>query len=162
MSGLRLPDEAIALIARGVSCIVASRDAQLRPSVMRAVGSRISADGQEITVFLSRPQSRRLLDDLAAGGPVAAVFSQPTTHRTVQVKASRATQRGATPEDAADLERCAATLDGELTAIGYAAGLGRLMLAHKAEDVVAVTFRPEHAFDQTPGPQAGARLGSLR
>jgi hypothetical protein len=162
MSELRLPPDAVALIARGVSCIVASRDEQLRPSVVRAVGSRISADGQEITVFLSRPQSRRLLQDLAAGGPVAAVFSQPTTHRTVQVKASQAAQRSVTPEDAADLERCAATLDGELAAIGYGAGLGRRMLAHNSEDVVAVTFRPEQAFDQTPGPQAGARLGSLR
>jgi hypothetical protein len=36
------------------------------------------------------------------------------------------------------------------------------MLAHTLDDVVAVRFTPEQAFDQTPGPRAGATLGSQR
>ena len=44
----------IAMVAKGVSAIVASRDAALRPSIMRAVGSHISGDGQEVTVYLRR------------------------------------------------------------------------------------------------------------
>ena len=53
----------IALIDQGVSVIVASRDAQLRPSVMRAMGSQISADGSCITVYLRPSQAQPLLAD---------------------------------------------------------------------------------------------------
>lgn len=159
MAKVRLPDDFAAIIAKGVSCIVASRDAQLRPSLMRAVGSCISEDGREITVFLSRPHSRQLLQDIAATGHLAVVFSQPSTHRTIQLKATRATQRNAVPADAHDLQRCEVSLDEELQALGYPAGLAGLLLQHRLEDLVAVSFEPEQAFDQTPGPQAGACIG---
>ena len=154
----QLPADIRAFIAMGVSTIVASRDAQLRPSVMRAVGSSVSADGGEVTVFLSRPQSRQLLQDIAAGGPVAAVFSQPTTHRTVQVKGSQAQLRNATAEDEPRLADYLAAFSNELTSIGFAPELPRAMLSFRIEEVVAITFRPEQAFDQTPGPKAGTRL----
>jgi hypothetical protein len=162
MATVRLPEDFTAIIAKGVSCIVASRDAQLRPSLMRAVGSCISADGREITVFLSRPHSRQVLQDIAATGHLAVVFSQPSTHRTIQVKATRATQRNATLQDAPDLQRCEVSLDEELQALGYPAGLAGLLLQHSLEDLVAVSFEPEQAFDQTPGPQAGSCIGGSR
>ena len=103
-----LSPEHIAMIDKGVSAIVASRNAANRPSLMRAVGAGISADGTEITVYLSRSQSRQLLQDVAATGHVAVVFSEP--------------------------------------------------LSHRLEDTVAVSFVPEQAFDQTPGPRAGSAL----
>ena len=155
---MRLPDDVTALIAKGLSTIVASRDAQLRPIIMRAVASTVSADGSELTVYLSRPQSRQLLQDIAAGGPVAAVFSQPTTHRTVQVKSTHAALRNANAADVPLLERYLVAFTHELTAIGFAADLPRAMLAARLEEVVAVTFAPEQAYDQTPGPRAGTRL----
>ncbi|MBS0301598.1 MAG: hypothetical protein JSR16_05455, partial [Proteobacteria bacterium] len=52
-----LSPEHIALIDSGVSVIVASRDAQLRPSLMRGMGSCISADGTRITVYLRPSQA---------------------------------------------------------------------------------------------------------
>ena len=51
----------IAMVDRGVSVIVASRNAALRPSIMRGVGSAISADGTQVTVFLRRSESRQLM-----------------------------------------------------------------------------------------------------
>ena len=80
----------IAMVAKGVSAIVASRDAALRPSIMRAVGSRISSDGREVTVYLRRSQSEQLLQDIAHTGEIAVVFSVPSTHQTLQLKARRA------------------------------------------------------------------------
>jgi len=162
MAAFRLPEEFAALIAKGVSCIVGSRDAQHRPSVMRAVASRLDADGVSVTVYLSRPQSRQLLQDIAATGHVAVVFSEPSTHRTVQVKATRAALRDADAQDAPELTRCRDCLERELQALGYEAGLASVLLAHRPQDLVAVTLVPEQAFDQTPGPQAGARIGGFR
>jgi hypothetical protein len=159
MSSARIPADFVALMAKGVSVIVASRDAALRPSVMRAVGSDIAPDGASVTVYLSRPQSRQLLQDIAATGHVAAVFSQPSTHRTVQVKASRAEIRNAGPEDAPRLAAYLASMEWEIQQVGFPPPMTRAMLQHRLEDVVAVSFVPAEAFDQTPGPRAGTRLG---
>lgn len=150
----------IALIDQGVSVIVASRDAQLRPSVMRAMGSQISTDGSCITVYLRPSQARPLLADLAAGGPVAVVFSDPPSNRTLQVKAGSARARAATPADQAVLRRYQRSMRQRLGQIGFAAQYVAAVLTAPASDLVALEFTPEAAFDQTPGPRAGRALGT--
>lgn len=153
-----LGPEHVAMIAKGVSAIVASRDAALRPSLMRAVGSTITPDGSEITVFLARSQSRQLLQDLAATGQIAVVFSQPTTHRTVQVKARAINGRAASAEDLPALQRYLEAMEYEICSIGHTAAIVRAMFAFELQDLVAISFTPAEAFDQTPGPKAGTAL----
>jgi hypothetical protein len=153
-----LSPEHIALIDKGVSAIVASRDAALRPSLMRAVGARISADGTKVTVFVARSQSRPLLQDVAATGRIAVVFSQPLSHRTVQVKATEAALRPAEEADLPALRRYLASMEDEVGAVGIAVPFVRAMLAFRLEDLVAISFTPTEAFDQTPGPKAGSAL----
>jgi len=160
MAAVRLPADLLAMMARGVSAIVGSRDEAFRPSIMRAVGTDVAPDGSRITVYLSRSQSRQLLQDIASTGHVAAVFSEPATHRTVQVKARAAELRAATQADRPVLARYLASMEHEIGRVGYPAALARAMLAHRLEDVVAVSFTPEQAFDQTPGPRAGSATGS--
>lgn len=155
-----LSPEHIAMVDRGVSVIVASRDAVLRPSLMRGVGSAISADGTQVTVYLRRSQSRQLLQDIAAGGGVAVVFSEPPTHRTLQLKAPGATVRPAGPDDLPLLRRYLASMQHELAQVGYGPKYAAAMLSAPLEDVVALQFTPRAAFDQTPGARAGASLAA--
>ena len=161
MSGFRLPADLVAMIAAGVSVIVGSRDAALRPSLMRAVGSQVDAASQRITVYLARAQSRQLLQDLAATGQIAVVFSQPSTHRTLQVKAGQVEIRNAVAEDQPVLAAYLLAMEHEIQQVGFGPPVTRAMLAHRHEDVVAVSFTAQQAFDQTPGPQAGSALGSV-
>lgn len=153
-----LSPEHIAMVDRGVSVIVASRDAALRPSIMRGVGSAISADGTQVTVFLRRSQSLQLMQDIEAGGGLAVVFSEPPTHRTLQLKARQASLRPASPTDQPQLARYLASMQCELAQVGYGPEFAAAMLSAPLEDVVAVQFTPESAFDQTPGPRAGIPL----
>ena len=153
-----VPPDLLAIMERGVSVIVASRDAGRRPSIMRAVGSHVTDGGRAITVFVARSQSGQLLQDIAATGHVAVVFSEPATHRTVQVKATRAGLREATAADAPLLARYLASMEHEIQRVGFAPPMTRAMLAHEPDEVVAISFEPELAFDQTPGPNAGTRL----
>ncbi|RYF42464.1 MAG: hypothetical protein EOO25_06610 [Comamonadaceae bacterium] len=156
-----LPPELLAMMARGVSVIAGSRDAALRPSLMRAVGSQLSADGCSVTIYLSRTQSHQLLQDVAATGHIAVVFSEPSTHRTVQLKASRATIRNAGEADRPVLARYLASMEHEIQQVGFPPPVTRAMLAHRPDDLVAVSFTPEQAFDQTPGPRAGTLMGGM-
>ncbi len=153
-----LSAEHIALIDSGVSTIVASRDAAQRPSLMRAVGASITPQGDRITVYLNRPSSVQLLADLQATGHIAAVFSEPSTHRTVQVKAGAVQLRAALPAESELLQRYLRAMEGQLAHVGIRAEQTHAMLAHQLADVVAVSFAPEQAYDQTPGPKAGSQL----
>jgi hypothetical protein len=100
-----------------------------------------------------------VLQDIAATGHVAVVFSEPASHRAVQLKSSRATLREAGPEDQPVLEAYLRAMEHAIQQVGFAPTVTRAMLAHRLEDVVAVRFTPEQAFDQTPGPRAGTPLG---
>ncbi|MBS0292016.1 MAG: hypothetical protein JSS01_05795 [Proteobacteria bacterium] len=150
----------IALIAQGVSAIVASRSADLHASVMRAMGAQISPDGQHITVFLRASQSAQLLADIAAGGPVAVVFSDPPTNRTLQVKASGARLREARPGDQALLRRYLVAMQHCVGQVGYGPEFVAAMLCAPPNDLLALEFTPETAYDQTPGLRAGTPLPS--
>lgn len=153
-----LSGEHIALIAKGVSAIVAACDAGLRPSVMRAVGSTVSPDGACITVYLMRQQSGQLLQDISRSGRLAVVFSEPSTHRTLQVKADSVQARPAHESDLPVLRRYRESMERELGLIGFAPQFVRAMLAFRPQDLVALSFAPREAYDQTPGPRAGMAL----
>lgn len=162
MAPPRLPPQLLALMTAGVSVIVGSRDQQLRPSVMRAVGSRVAPDGSEVTVFLARRQSARLLQDIAATGHIAVVFSHPESHRTVQLKATRAEIGPAAPADLPLLAAYLQAMEREIAQVGFPPAFTRAMLSFQPDDLAAVRFVPEQAFDQTPGPRAGVDLGGAR
>ena len=153
-----LPPDWIAMIARGVSTIVSSCGLDMRPSIMRAVGCAITPGGDSVTVYLSRPQSRQLLQDIASTGRIAAVFSEPVSHRTLQLKATEARIRCAEAADAPVLARYLASMEHEIEVVGFSPAFTRAMLACRLDELVAVSFAPSHAFDQTPGPKAGAAL----
>jgi hypothetical protein len=71
----------------------------------------------------TRQQSRQLLQDIASTGRLAVVFSEPSTHRTVQVKAKGARTRAAEESDLPLLQRYLESMERELGLIGFAAGL---------------------------------------
>ena len=149
------------MIARGVSTIAASRDFQMRPSIMRAVGCVLEDDGVSVTVYLWRPQSRQLLQDLAATGHIAVVFSEPISHRTVQLKALKIEEtRAATDADKPALARYLRSMQHEIGLIGFPSAYTNAMLHYRFEDLVAVRFVPTLAYDQTPGPKAGRDLAA--
>jgi len=66
--------------------------------------------------------------------------------------------RNAQAADQPVLARYLASMEQEIQRVGYAPHMTRAMLAHRLDDLVAITFEPEQAFDQTPGPKAGTLL----
>lgn len=153
-----LPPEYLALMARGVSVIVASANAARVPSLMRAVGSHVADGGRKVTVYVSRSQAGPLLDDIAATGQVAVVFSSPASHQTLQLKSGRVSLRPMEVSDLPRLQRYRESMEQEVGAVGFPPVFTQAMLAHRIDDVVAIVFCPDQAFDQSPGPRAGTPL----
>jgi hypothetical protein len=152
-------DEANALFIRcGVMVSVASRDAHHVASLARALGCRVAPDRRSVTAFLAASQCEVLLRDLRDTGTIAAVFTQPSTHRTIQLKGTDAASGPLEPGDTALIEANIVALVKDMAVLGYTEAFARTILAHEAGDLVAVTFTPTSAFAQTPGPQAGKPL----
>jgi hypothetical protein len=131
------------------------------PCVCRAQGAVVARDRRALTVLLSAARGREVLDALNGGSGVTAVFSRPTTHATLQLKAPRATRMATNSAHRACNARYAAAFGGELGALGYGDELVHGLVAlMAASDLVALRFSPEIVFDQTPGPAAGRVLAT--
>jgi hypothetical protein len=148
-----------AFMQSGVSVHLASRGPANVPSVARAIGCRIAPDRSRVTIFLSAAQAPELVSDVRASRMAAAVFSQPSTHQTLQVKGDDAVVGALADGDLARIAACADALVRDLQALGYTEAFGRALLDFDPADLVAVAFTPKTAFRQTPGPNAGAPLG---
>jgi hypothetical protein len=157
-----IDEELAAFLQSGVSVHAASRDAQNVPDMVRGLACRLSADRRRVTVFLLASQCGEMLRDFAANGAIAFVASLPSTHRTVQLKGTDAVAGPPQPGDKELVARQRAAFEFDLVTLGYAKTLPSTLVAGEWPDVVAVTFTPNAAFVQTPGPGAGAPLAAKR
>jgi hypothetical protein len=100
-----------AFLGGPVAINVASRSARLVPSVARAFGCRVCDDRLAVVVFLAVPRARALLRDLHPGAPVAAIFSRPKSHESLQLKGDVAAVRSLESGERA-IMRAYGALDG--------------------------------------------------
>jgi len=158
---VQLTVEQTAFLQGPVSINVAATRHDGWPCVCRAQGCLVARDRGMVTVLLSARRGRELLDALDGGSSIAAVFSRPATHATLQLKAGQATRVALKAAHRACEVRYARAFADELVTLGYGAELGQGLIAMMtASDLVALRFAPEIVFDQTPGPSAGRVLAA--
>jgi hypothetical protein len=151
-------DAAHAEFIRGpVSVIVASRNAALVPDVLRGCGCRVSRDRRQVTVLIEPGRASSLLDDVAANGTIAVVFSRPSTHQTIQLKGTDARVVPVTAADRAAVLQHLEHWSADLRSIGYGGEFAAAVHGGTGA-IAAIRFTPTAAFQQTPGPGAGQPL----
>ena len=157
--GTILDEAAAAFLHRpGISITAASRDAKNVSRIGRALGCRVSRDRTKVTVFVASSQYRSFFDALQASRTIAVVFSLPSTHRTMQLKGSDAAIGPLAPGDAEIISRHVDDFVDELGRLGYSRDMVRAYHWCDPAEVRAITFTLSAAFEQTPGPGAGAPL----
>jgi hypothetical protein len=149
-----------AFVTGGVSIIAASTDAANVPSVERAIGCKVSADRRRVTIFVAASSARALVADIRRAGRVAVVFSDPPTHRALQLKGTDAEVVRVQPADHRVVAAYRAAFAAAIGSIGHPPELARAALACPPDEVVAIAFTPAAAFVQTPGPRAGAPVAA--
>lgn len=139
-----------------VAIDVAGSNPSHRPSLARGLGCRVLNEGRQCCIFLSRPRSQALLDDLRIHPQLAAVFCLPTTEQALQIKGVVSDIRLLTAEEQLHLEACCQSFAAEIAQIGYSTEFA----AHYryAGECVALIVTPTDIYEQTPGPLAGSRL----
>lgn len=154
-----LDEERAAFIIHRVAMNVASCSAARVPSLVRAHGCRVSADRRQVTVFVPVLRAAGVLADLRAGGAIAAVFTLPRTHETLQLKGLKAEIIPLDADDHARIKAYADSFFDEIRGVGFKEPFARWIVSGLDEEHVGLLFEPTAAFVQTPGPNAGQPLG---
>lgn len=141
----------------GLSVILGSRGSDGRPISGLALACVVDASGT-VRILLRGPANTELLRALEGGAHIAATFSEPRTHRAIQLKAGGARRSDATEEDLASMARQCAFFKSELESAGYTPEFTAAFCGYSPDEIVAIDFSPQHAFVQTPGPGAGSAL----
>ena len=147
--------ELACFIGSGISVLVGTRDARLRPDCVRAAG--VTADPQTgtLTLFLPAATSERALANLADNGRIAVCVTRAMDHRSLQIKGGALEVRPAAAGERAAIERYLELLAVDWSFVGVPRQATKAMNCWPA---FQVTLHAETLFEQTPGPGAGAPL----
>lgn len=156
-TSLTLPNHIIQFLESGVSITAGSRDARCVPSMARVLACRVDDDGSTVRLWLARNQSEQLRLDCRNNDCIAVVFSQPTTHRTLQVKGNNVAEAPAKTPAATLVDEHRMTFGNELEQVGHNRCFTDALTAVTGE-LVMVQFTVLELYDQTPGPDAGRKL----
>lgn len=153
-----IPERVIAFLHGPVFVQIGTRDAGLRPCHASVVGTRVHDDRETVTVLVPTARADRTLQNLAGNGRVA-VAAGHVSHESYQLKGTYLSSRPADQADRARQEALRAALLASALEAGYPEPLARpFTLGFAYTPAVAITFRAEEVYQQTPGPDAGTRL----
>ena len=153
-----IPDQIVEFVQGPSFLQLGTRDADLCPTHTAAVGAVVHDDRRTVTVFVPAARAGRALEHLRQNGRVALGAGQ-MSHEAYQFKGTFLSSR---PTDEADIARQEAFRLRFLESVrqGYPEEIARpLSLGFAYRPGVAITFRVEEIFRQTPGPGAGEKLG---
>lgn len=142
------------LLETGVAIMVATRDARLRAHVTRGWGGYLDAETGQLVLALSDYPGSEVVADLGANGLIAVNLARPLNYQSMQLKG---TVDSIGECSAAELARVDAHL-GRFVEEAAAVGSPRIIARIAGSEFVRVRVSVDRAFEQTPGPGAGAEL----
>lgn len=155
----RVSAEHAAMMEGGVSIMVAAVSDLRHPSVCRAFGCKVTSSGGRITVFMSQVEGAALVEDVRRTGAIAVMLSEPASHKAVQYKGKDAKVKRATANEVKIVEAYRRKFVSVVAPLGFDPQGVMAILSCPPSELVSISFTPESAFQQTPGPGAGAALG---
>lgn len=141
----------------GLSVVLGSRDGYGQPLVARGLACRINAEGLVRIIYCEQPNFA-LQQAIENGAPIAATFTKPFSHRSIQLKASGARIVRVVVQDGAAAFAQTRTFHQELIDVGHTEKFASGYTRFEPHELAALEFLPEAAFVQTPGPNAGSVL----
>ena len=137
--------------------VAGTRDAALRPAHVCVVGAVVDDDRRNVTFYVPESRSARLLSDLRDNGRVAFSFGL-ASHEAYQLKGTYLSSRPTTDEDIALQDAYRLRLFGAFRKVYPEEMAKPYALGVAYQPGVAVTFRVDEVYVQTPGPGAGTRM----
>ena len=154
-----IPENIVEFLHGSPLVSVGTRDEVLRPAHTWVSGILVDADRVRVTCFVQEEAEVRIRPHLEGNGRIALDASDPT-HETYQLKGRYLDRRPADGKDRAVQDLHRSKIIAQMLRCGYPEPVARvLVLGFRHLPAVAITFRVEEIYLQTPGPNAGTRLG---
>lgn len=145
-------------LASGVAHQVGGCTADGRPLICRAVAAEALDDGR-LRVLISGVQGAELLDAIRLNGRVALCLVGPGDYRAIHLKgrdAQVSTAEG--PRERTLVAERLHEFAAQLAPFGFPPGYAQALYAVPEGALTGITFTPDGAWSQTPGPGAGHAL----
>jgi hypothetical protein len=153
-----IPDRVIEVLSGPSYVQLGTRDDDLRPAHTVVVGAMVHEDRRTVTVHVPAARAARILPHLESNGRVALGIAQ-ASHEAYQLKGTYLATRPTGAEDLARQEAYRKALLADALRAGYPEEIARaLTQGFVYTPSIAITFRTDEVFLQTPGPDAGSRL----
>jgi len=153
-----IPERVIEMVHGPSYLQLGTRDDSLRPAHTFAVGGIVHEDRQTVTVFVPIERAQRIVAHLEGNGRIALGIGQ-VSHEAYQIKGRYVSRRPTDADDVARQEACRRALLDDALQHGFPEDIARPFTQGFAYvPGMAITFRAEAVFLQTPGPDAGSRL----
>ena len=156
-----IPPELEALIERGASVMVGTRDSELVPELVRAWGPRVSRDRKHVSVCVAMAAGVKTLGNLRDNARVAVTFALPANSNAIQVWGRCIGTGRPHRDDLTAVQQHRDTFAQVNTGIGvplpFIEALWQRELAGSPV-MVRIRLVAEQIFNQTPGPGAGSPL----
>ena len=156
----RFHPQLLEFLQHGLSLYAGSTDARGGPQVARAFAVR-PLPGPQLALAVPAGPAAGLLAAVEATGQVALVLCRPSTHVTFQVKGRDARVEPLQWEDWPELGRNRQAFATEIRPFGFDSDFNDAwfsVLGTGPETLRVVRFTPSGAWNQTPGPGAGAPM----
>ena len=152
-----MPEEMVGFIQSGVSVIVGVVGSDGRARAGRALATRVLGSGA-IRLMYPTEGNAAITASALDGGPIAATFSAPISHRTIQLKAGSSWIEQLEPEDRVCVDHQMDAFAAELGVLGFSPYFLKAFCDNRSQSISVLGFVPQFAFEQTPGPGAGCAL----
>ena len=153
-----IPDRVIEALHGPAVMFAGTRNERLHPAQAFVIGAVVHPDHETITFFIPESRSERILGDLNNNGRVALAVSL-ITHEAYQLKGVYLSSRPTDTKDRAVQEVYRSKVLSALLQAGYPEQIAKpLVLGCAYQPGIAITFRAEEIFLQTPGPEAGKKM----
>lgn len=150
-----IPDRIIAFLDGPVILHAASRDGQLQPYISRALGKVAVPDREMIRVYIPRQYAPKMLDNCAHHKRVALVVCNVTNFETYQFKGEFISVQECGEGEYASVDAYTQQIKAACVQIGYPEELVNRWAIWNYKSCVAVCFKVDNIFCQTPGPGTG-------
>lgn len=154
----KLDPALIQFVSDNQSMHVATASPHGRPSLVRGYGCAVSPDGGLVTVLVDRLQAQPLIRDIELTRKIAVVWSDPISHKTIQLKGSDARLSSPDPSLLALLPVYRQGFIRKLAHYDIPEHFCHALSFCDSEQLVAFSFSPGSAFEQSPGQNAGKAL----
>jgi len=143
-------------ISAGLSILVGSADRESRPFAVRAVAARVDGGGAELLTYVPDVLAGTTLANVRRNPRLAVCFGRPEDHRTIQLKGPVLEVRPARDDEREVVDSYRVAFARTMAFVGLPP---EVTMRFALWPCHMLRVRVEQVFSQTPGPNAGERIG---